>query len=457
MIMTYIIWLQSEECIGLKTGRGRVSLRWEGASGLEGMLHSCPKKGGSKDVIVLCEDVINLPVHLPIQPGKEPEDREALRESLRWEAEPLLGYSPAGAPFDFSAGVSRNGAVGGSEWWITSVEPSIYNAWQQACRQTGFKLRCAMDPWTALASCLPDGNHLLVHKERVILAQLRSGHMVTFKTWRRPKGCPPGGNEWVDGVMNSMEWSFLHDEVHLMDLCGDLDTDATIEALKERTEIDILPATVKGDNEEPWCRLLAGHEQSMLKGKAAMPAARTVKTVSTGPGAMEIALYAIMAVALIAGLGYWYYLDSSALQDADRRFKAQASSITAVDAQNKAKDLAAQNQMLTQEHDRLTRLQSEATWRRKLPGEILSLLANHAVQWDETHVQRVSGGMSDKNYTVVISGETSSHKEVLDLTSDIDETDFGRPAYKADPYGPSIPINEAIGPYSISIKWPPLR
>ncbi|MFH1998263.1 MAG: hypothetical protein ABIK28_01220 [Planctomycetota bacterium] len=452
--MTFIIWLQPEECIGLKTGGGRVSLRWEGKSGLEGTLRACPKKGGNKDVIILCEDVINLPVHLPIQPGKEPEDRETLRESLRWEAEPLLGYSPAGAPFDFAAGVNQNGAVGGSDWWITSVEPGTFDTWKQACKHTGFRLRCAMDPWTAIASCLPDGNHLLIHDKRVVLAQLQSRRMITFKTWRRPTDCPPGGHEWVDGILNSLEWSCLQGEVNLWDLSGSTDMETTIERLHDKTDIEIKPATVKGEKEAPWCRLLAKNAPAFLKGRAAMPAARTVKTEASGPGVLESALYAIMVVALLAGLGYWYLLDSSALHIAENDYAAFERNLRAASSDKSASELAAMNQELTQELNHLTWLKEEATWRRRLPGELFSRLASHAVRWENTRIIEVRGSPRNDSYEIIVSGESSSHKEVLGLNSDLMEIDFGKQGSTVDLEGLSIPRDAIIGTFDVTITWP---
>jgi len=138
------------------------------------------------------------------------------------------------------------------------VEPQIFETWDRACKEQGYRLRCAMDPWSALASCLPDGNHLLVHGLRVMLATITDRKVMVFKTWRRPPGSAPESLEWIDEVLQSLEWADTKGEVRLWDLHGKLEVEAVAEKIARRSGMTVIPAPMPEAGEfEPWCKLLA--------------------------------------------------------------------------------------------------------------------------------------------------------------------------------------------------------
>lgn len=412
-------------------------------------------KKGRRDLLVLSEDVINVSVHLPIQPGMEPKDKEALKESLRWEAEPLLGFSPAGAPFDFTRGSGSDNAVGGSEWWITSVESHVYNSWKQSCHEAGFKLRCAMDPWSAIASCLPQGNNLLIHKNRVVLAVLRNSRMQMHKTWRRPPGCPVNGVEWIDSVVNSLEWSHLKDEVRVWDLCGEVELDSIIETMAQQTDLSLKSARIKADGAEPWCHLIAAGIGHLLKGTSALPSARLGKADQNISKTFETALYGSVGLLLIAGLAYWYYSDSQELKMLQNEVGLNSGQ-KAPSSQSRSPSETEKEYLALKKDEELLQKRLEArSWRRGMPDELFGFLTDN-LDWENTYIVRMETFQTREQYQTVIYGESSSHEEVNKLVTGLNGAALGQ-GTEIRQYGPNFEDGdeEGIGVFRITLLWPP--
>jgi hypothetical protein len=445
--MPFIVWLKHEESMGLKVSRGQVAFTWTGPPGLDEILKACPRRGPIRDLLILCEDVLTLPVHLPILPGREPGDREALKESLRWEAEPLLGYSPAGAPFDYTAGSPKEGPVGGSEWWVTSIEPTVFEAWKQACKETRFKLRAAMDPWTALASCLPDGSHLLIHKRCVILAVLKSQRIEVFKTWQRPPEIDPENTDWMDEVLGSSVWSGLQEEVILWDLCDNLEPAEMAQILNDRSGIKVRPTKLKGNGMDPWCHLLAASTSKLMKGRSPLPAARPEKDQKT-LRSLEGAIYAGLGVLLIAALLFWYYADSSTVNHLKTQIQGIKESLTSKEnASTPLNHLKAENAELAEEVRKMAWNDKESSWHRRLPGDFVYLM--NQLRTPDMVYHSVMGWANNAGYQMLLKGETRDPNSIFNLADSLEKAGLG-----LNHIQPNVnPTPSQDGSFTLKLHW----
>jgi hypothetical protein len=372
-----------------------------------------------------------------------------MRESLRWEAEPLLGYSPDGAPFDYTSGGSTDGTVAGSDWWVTSIEPTIFEAWKQACKETRFRLQAAMDPWSALASCLPNGVHLLVHKRCIVLARLKNQRMEGFKTWRRAAESTPEDTEWIDEVLGSTEWNALKDEVILWDLCDCLDPAAVAGTLSDRSGIAVRPTKLKGNGIDPWCHLLAAGATKLVKGNAPLPAARPKKDRQAALQTLETTFYTVMGVVLIAALVFWYLADSSTVQSLKAEIsKIQHSLSRKQQANTPIKRLEERNSELAWEVQKLEWQEKEAAWHRRLPGDFVLLM--NQIRMPEVTYRSVLGWADEEGFKIRLQGEADDPNTVMSLARNFKKAGLG-----PNDEPPFIdPKPDEDGSFTIELSWP---
>jgi hypothetical protein len=209
------------------------------------------------------------------------------------------------------------------------------------------------------------------------------------------------------------------------------------------------------DDTEPWCHLLAANYYPIMGGYAPLPAAKSVKGPSPVLKVLESMLYVVMGLGVIAGLAYWYYIDSTTLKKLKGEVAHQQSLALKAMSRDNPAELAKLKTKLEKELAYLKWLEEEAEWRRQLPSKLIAYLSS-VPDWEGTYITDVEGRPEEDSYLITLKGRSKIHGEVQALQTGLQTADFAAGS-KVVIDGPRFDENDldpSFAFYSINIRWP---